>query len=960
VGVYRSRDGGDRWALMTDRAFPDLRPAIRSSRCSRLVVHPTNPNLVYVAGDGGVDRWDEAAGTWRPILDGDTSDLAMDPSNPRRLYAPSEITPEAIWVTDDAEAPPAANGLRQVTWRPMTRGLTVPQFTNRFIKLAVAPSDPTVLYAVVNVEAQGPDENGVLRWENRGAAVYRWDGSAWVDKGVRISATYSFWCSLIAVHPTDPNYVVAAGVHLGWSPDGGDHWYGRSSGHVDNHSMVFHPDDPNVTLLANDGGVWTHTEVPGRTVSGFVAVHAPELGGLDVFGRAGDQLSHRWLRPQADGTLGGGWEFLGGPIRGTPTAVRAPDAGGIDVFARWADDTLRRRSWRPATGWSPWVSHGGALAGDPVAVHAPERGGVDVFARGADGALHHFRWRAGAAGVWRARGGTLTSNPAAVAAPDTPGLAIFARGLDGALWHLAWRTGQGWGTWESRGGRLEGNPTAVHTPAARGLDVFARAPDATLGHWAWRPGAGWEAWRSRGGSIADDPFAHYSPDRGGLDVYARGRLGDLRHFAWRPGAGWAEESLGGWIATAGPVAARASDLGGADLFLRGPDAQLYHSYWRNGADGWQPKDEYGRPAVEALGLDVDWRYRSANQHLVTTQFYNVSVSQGWPRRESNVQLTPDRRFAIGGSTQDQGILKSDGSSAFIGLGGNEGGIFAIDPSDGNRIYWDPWDGNLRVTDDGTGRGMRDASNGLETVNEARGAKESPTALAIHPTDPAVLVCATSSLRAYFSSDGAAAAPATGWTRVVDDTGAAVRRIAFAPSAPSRVYWVTDAGAVWRSDDQGRSWAAVSDASLPAGPLQGLAVDWNDPDTVFVTYVGVFFPSSIGHVWMSEDGGVSWRDISGKPRRPVRPRPGELVFPPPRRGGRLPNVPFLAIVQRYGQPDTLYAATELGPFRTTDRGHAWAPFDEGLPNAVVSDMAYRLGADELYVSTIGRGMWARRL
>lgn len=147
---------------------------------------------------------------------------------------------------------------------------------------------------------------------------------------------------------------------------------------------------------------------------------------------------------------------------------------------------------------------------------------------------------------------------------------------------------------------------------------------------------------------------------------------------------------------------------------------------------------------------------------------------------------------------------------------------------------------------------------------------------------------------------------------------------------------------------------VSDASLPAGKLRGLAVDWHDPDTVYVTYAGVGL--GFGHVWASDSAGRTWRDISGRTRRPAWPPPDRRPF----RGRRLPDVPFVAIAQHLGRPETLYAAAEPGVFRTTDGGDSWSRFDEALPNAVVSDLDYRAGTGELFVSTIGRGMWQRRV
>ena len=325
-------------------------------------------------------------------------------------------------------------------------------------------------------------------------------------------------------------------------------------------------------------------------------------------------------------------------------------------------------------------------------------------------------------------------------------------------------------------------------------------------------------------------------------------------------------------------------------------------------------------------------YESSNDSLVTTQFFNIGVSRKGP-------------LAVGGSTQDQGIPKRDGFGDYIKLGGNEGGIFEIDPSDSRRIFWDPWNGDLRVTETGFGADKRAADNGIEETKPGR--TVSPKALAIHPDEPNILICATTARgpskkpRVYRSTDGAAEPPGTGWTLVVDDTGDVAGRIVFAPSDPSIVYFATFAGQVWRSVDTGASFQRVSDSTLPAAKIRGLAVDFADPDVVLVALAG---GGSRERVWRSEDRGVSWASISGT-----------------RADTRLPDdIPFVGIAQDRQRPDRLYAACLYGVLVTPNGGADWQWMDEGLPNAPITDLGYvPSGLDgDLYVSTIGRGLWRR--
>ena len=311
-------------------------------------------------------------------------------------------------------------------------------------------------------------------------------------------------------------------------------------------------------------------------------------------------------------------------------------------------------------------------------------------------------------------------------------------------------------------------------------------------------------------------------------------------------------------------------------------------------------------------------YLVSNRGLATTELYNVCVSR-------------TGAFRIGGSTQDNGVIKSDGPVTYVGMGGNEGGLFEVDPNDSRIIYWDPWSGNLTRTTTGQGAGGVAATTGM-TAN-ADGTIPSISALAVKRGDSQTVVAAAEGGVVYRSTNGA-----TGWTTVAN-AGASVNRFAWAPSQAARVYFVTDAGRVFRSDDSGANFTAVSNNTLPVGNLVGLAVDWDDADIVYVTFAGVGIGR--GHVFRSTNAGVAWEDVSGA-----------------RNYSRLPDIGFYAIAQRRGFPETLFAASDLGVFVTRDGGDWWYPYDEGLPNALVTDMDYAETTDTLYLSTSSRGFWKR--
>ena len=325
--------------------------------------------------------------------------------------------------------------------------------------------------------------------------------------------------------------------------------------------------------------------------------------------------------------------------------------------------------------------------------------------------------------------------------------------------------------------------------------------------------------------------------------------------------------------------------------------------------------------------ETTWNYAAANTSHVTIQFLNVAVSQTGTLR-------------VAGSTQDQGVLVNDHvGTDYDGLGGAEWGPVDIYARDGNIIVWDPHRDQgpvLQRSDDG-GATRRDADNGLggRWVNE----------VAIHPADSDILLVATPAQNGnpaaiYRSTDGAAPAPATGFIQAATFTST-VSDIAFAPGTPTRVYSAVG-NTVWASDDTGATWQA-----LVAGPswasIASITVDWDDEDLVYITYRN----AGIRHVHRGEvnlaAATISWTDISGR-----------------RDFSSLPDVPAHALViDRYAS-ERLYVATDIGVFRTLDGGDWWYPFDEGLPNALVNDIALRVTGHRLYVSTFGRGMYSREI
>lgn len=305
--------------------------------------------------------------------------------------------------------------------------------------------------------------------------------------------------------------------------------------------------------------------------------------------------------------------------------------------------------------------------------------------------------------------------------------------------------------------------------------------------------------------------------------------------------------------------------------------------------------------------------------IVATQFYTVGVGQNSP-------------FVLGGSTQDQGIIRKNffpwGSWVDTGAG-NEGGIFIVDPNNSNNIYVTPWSTNLRRSKD-AGVSWTTILNGISNPTIA------VSHLAVKYGDSNILLC-TQANQVYRSFD-----QGDNWTSVLTIDGN-TKSVVFHPSHTSVCFVATDQGRIYRSINNGDpgSWTEpyIPTDKPPFGFITCIAPWWYTMSLLYISYGGY----GGQHIFRSVDGGKHWTNASG-------------ILP----SDALPNVPVTSIVFDQYNPEILYAATGIGIFRTRDGGDSWEPFDDGMPRIVVTGLALNRSANKLFASTMGRGVYARFL
>ncbi len=251
-GIYRSRDDGANWENLGLK---------NSHHISKIIVHPENSDIIWVAaqgplwskgGDRGLYKSTDGGRHWKKTLGDDewvgVTDIVIDPRDPDWLYA-------ATWQRHRNVAAymggGPGSGLHRSsdggeTWEKLTKGL--PKSNMGKIGLAISPQRPDVLYAAIELDRRS---GGVYRSTNRGAT--------WEKRSEAVAGgTGPHYYQELYASPHQFDRIYLADVRMQVSDDGGK-TFRRMKGehkHVDNHTLAFRADDPDYLLVGTDGGIY--------------------------------------------------------------------------------------------------------------------------------------------------------------------------------------------------------------------------------------------------------------------------------------------------------------------------------------------------------------------------------------------------------------------------------------------------------------------------------------------------------------------------------------------------------------------------------------------------------------------------------------------------------------------------------------------------------------------------------
>ena len=288
-----------------------------------------------------------------------------------------------------------------------------------------------------------------------------------------------------------------------------------------------------------------------------------------------------------------------------------------------------------------------------------------------------------------------------------------------------------------------------------------------------------------------------------------------------------------------------------------------------------------------------------------------------------ITASPFAPARILGGTQDNGTQQTYSTLNWAAAFGGDGGEVCFNSFDQNYIIGETQNNGM----------VRTTNSGASWVNATSGISSTETPAWVAPiiAHPSVSgVFYTARQKVYKSTNNGQS-----WTAIstanVNGTSA-VREMAISKTRPDLMY-ASSAGVLFRSEDGGITWTNVSVNGLPNKTISSVYIHPENADIALVTYLGF----GGGKVYKTTNSGASWVSINGN----------------------LPDSPVSDIfiyTEDIINPNTYFIATDVGVFYTKDNGSTWVEAFDGLPNTVIKHLDYSPGRKVLRAGTHGRGVY----
>jgi photosystem II stability/assembly factor-like uncharacterized protein len=388
-GVYKSNDGGHTWRNVG---------LAETRHIGAIVVHPTNPDIAYVAALGqawgpnaerGLFRTRDGGASWQKVLykseHAGAIDLALDPNQPDIVYA-------AIWQTRRYPHALISGGEESGLWRSTDGGDTWEDISRAKglpasgiygkIGVTASPVQAGRIWALIEAaDKEGNDAGGLYRSEDWGAS--------WERVNAELDLRRRPWYYMhVHADPRDPDTLWVLNLRLWKSTDGGKSFFAVPTAHGDNHGLWIDPRDPNRMIEGNDGGACvtfdggrSWSSILNQPTAQFYHVVADDRVPYYVYGSQQDNWAMRLPSIDFEGAIS--WKDYvepGGGESGYIAIGRKPPytvfGGGIGTgpghgrLIAWNPDTGQKRN---ITVW-------------------PEVHSVSVAGVGASALKYRFQW----------------------------------------------------------------------------------------------------------------------------------------------------------------------------------------------------------------------------------------------------------------------------------------------------------------------------------------------------------------------------------------------------------------------------------------------------------------------------------------------------------------------------------------------------------------------------------------
>ncbi len=259
-GIYKTSDGGDNWEFMGLE---------NTQHIGRIVVDPENADRVFVAAAGVLYGKNNERGLYRTLDGGDSwenvlfisdstacIDVVINPENADLVYA-------ATWERIRQPWQRRYGGLTSriyrsfdggESWEQLTNGLPADDEQTGRIGLAISPSEPNVLYTSYTTNFITNTFDGIYKSEDAGTSWTQVDDGSTINF---VFSSFGWFFGNLRLNPGNSDDLWVLGVQLVRSFDGAQTWTNATNNmHVDFHALEIHPQNPDLVVAGNDGGVY--------------------------------------------------------------------------------------------------------------------------------------------------------------------------------------------------------------------------------------------------------------------------------------------------------------------------------------------------------------------------------------------------------------------------------------------------------------------------------------------------------------------------------------------------------------------------------------------------------------------------------------------------------------------------------------------------------------------------------